>query len=269
MAPELDEPESLRASPPPERPLAVVMMSGGMDSLTAGGFAQREGFELALIHFNYGQRTEEAELRAFNRLAAFFGVPRERQLVVHTNFFSQVGRSALTTGDIDVPPADLDSHAIPATYVPFRNAVLLSMAVSWAEALGAKAVYYGAVSADSSGYPDCRPSFVEAFNGVVAEGTRPESGIRIHAPLVNMTKAEIVELASSMGLPLEHTWSCYSRNDLACGECDSCALRLRGFDQAHIKDPLPYAKTRAVRDAERREAIRRLSVLLKALTKAS
>jgi len=249
------------------RPVAVALLSGGMDSLTAAGLALRDGFDLALIHYNYGQRTEEAELRAFQRIAAHFGVPRDRQLVVHTNFFNQVGASALTSKDIAVPKADLESKEIPVTYVPFRNAVLLSMAVSWAEAIGARAVYYGAVSADSSGYPDCRASFVDAFNRVVSEGTRPTSGIRVTAPLVNMSKPEIVEMATYMGLPLELTWSCYTRNDLACGECDSCALRRRGFEQAGLKDPIPYAKPKAIRDADRREAVRRLSVLMKALTR--
>lgn len=256
-------PESAEAS---SRPLAVVMLSGGMDSLTAAGVALREGYDLALIHFNYGQRTEVAELRAFKRIAEFFDTPPERQLVVHTNFFTQIGGSALTQSSLPVPKADLQSSAIPVTYVPFRNAVLLSMAVGWAETLEARAVYYGAVSADSSGYPDCRPSFVEAFNRVVSEGTRPGSAIQIKAPLVNMTKPEIVELANYIGLPLEHTWSCYSRNDVACGTCDSCALRLRGFEQAGIPDPVRYAKP-GRSDAERREIVRRLNVLLRALAR--
>ena len=248
-------------------PLAVVLLSGGMDSLTAAGVARRDGFDLALIHFNYGQRTEEAELRAFTRIAAHFGVPKERQLVVHTNFFVQAGGSALTAPSIEVPEADLGSKAIPVTYVPFRNAVLLSMAAGWAEVLGATRVYYGAVSQDSSGYPDCRPSFVEAFNRTVAEGTRPGSGIEVRAPLVDLTKADIVLLATQLGLPLELTWSCYSRNDLSCGTCDSCALRLRGFARAGIPDPVRCASGPATAE-ERRERIRRLSVLMKALTKS-
>jgi 7-cyano-7-deazaguanine synthase len=175
-------------NPQSEKSLAVVLLSGGMDSITAAGVALREGFELALIHFNYGQRTEEAESRAFGRIASFFKVPAERRLVVHTNFFSQVGGSALTLKEGPVPSADLDSKKIPATYVPFRNAVLLSMAVGWAEVLGAKAVYYGAVSQDSSGYPDCRASFVDAFNLLVEEGTKPETAIEVKAPLVDMAK---------------------------------------------------------------------------------
>jgi 7-cyano-7-deazaguanine synthase len=256
-------PETVESQP---RPLAVVMLSGGMDSLTAAGVAMREGYDLALIHFNYGQRTEEAELRAFKRIAQFFNVVPERQLVVHTNFFTQIGGSALTESSLAVPKADLHSTTIPITYVPFRNAVLLSMAVGWAETLGAHAVYYGAVSADSSGYPDCRPSFVEAFNRVVSEGTRPEITIQVKAPLVNMTKPEIVELANYIGLPLEHTWSCYSRNDVACGTCDSCALRLRGFEQAGIPDPIRYAKP-GRSDAEKREIVRRLNVLMRALAR--
>ena len=253
----------------PARPLAVVLVSGGMDSLTAAGMAMYDGCDLAFIHFNYGQRTEVAEYRAFNRVAGFFGVPEERRLVVHTNFFTQAGGSALTSPSVDVPRAHLDAGNIPVTYVPFRNAVLLSMAVGWAEVLGAKLVYYGAVSQDSSGYPDCRPSFIEAFNALVAEGTKPGSGIRVVAPLVNMTKAEIVHAASSMGLPLEDTWSCYSSNEAACGLCDSCALRLRGFREAGIKDPVPYVRASSADRAGRITRIRKLNVLLRALTKAS
>ena len=249
-----------------EAPLAVVLLSGGMDSITAAGVALQEGFRLALIHFNYGQKTEEAESRAFSRIAGFFEVPAERRLVVHTNFFSQAGGSALTQKERPVPDADLDSKKIPATYVPFRNAVLLSMAVGWAEVLGAKAVYYGAVSQDSSGYPDCRASFVEAFNRLVREGTKPESAIEVKAPLVDMTKADIVRLAAKLGLPLELTWSCYARNDLACGACDSCALRLRGFEGAGLKDPIPYARSAAVGAEARLEKARRLRTLLRALT---
>jgi len=252
----------------PLLPLAVVLLSGGMDSLTAAGVALRDGFDLALIHFNYGQRTEEAEARAFARIAGQLAVPAERRLTVHTNFFTQAGGSALTASAIAVPTADLDSAAIPVTYVPFRNAVLLSMAVGWAEVLGAKRVYYGAVCADSSGYPDCRPSFIEAFNRLVAEGTKPGSGIAVHAPLVDLSKADIVRLAMDLSLPLDLTWSCYSRNDLACGACDSCALRLRGFEQAGVKDPIRYAP-KAITEHDRRERVRRLAILLKALTKST
>jgi len=252
------------------KPLAVVLLSGGMDSLTTAGLATFEGLDLALIHFNYGQRTEEAELRAFGRIADHFAVPRERRLVVHTNFFSQVGASALTDASVAVPRADLASKAIPVTYVPFRNAVLLSMAVAWAETLGARFVYYGAVSQDSSGYPDCRPEFVEAFNELAKVGTRPETRVKVRAPLVNQTKAEIVKAALEMGLPLEATWSCYARNDRACGVCDSCALRLRGFEQAGVPDPIAYAPAaaaapRAGDEVDRAERVRRLKVLLKAL----
>jgi 7-cyano-7-deazaguanine synthase len=253
---------------PSTSPLAVVLLSGGMDSLTAAGLARRDGYDLALIHFNYGQRTEAAEARAFSRIADYLAVPAARRLTVHTNFFTLAGGSALTTSTISVPEADLGSEAIPITYVPFRNAVLLSMAVGWAEVLGARRVYYGAVSQDSSGYPDCRPSFIEAFNRLVTEGTKPGSGIEVRAPLVNLNKAQIVALALSLGLPLESTWSCYSRNDLACGTCDSCALRLRGFEQAGRKDPLRYAP-KAMGAQERRERVRRLAVLLKALTQSA
>ncbi len=253
----------------PEAPVAVVLLSGGMDSLTAAGVALRDGHALALIHFNYGQRTEEAEYRAFLRIADFFAVPERRRLVVHTNFFALAGGSALTSSKVAVPAANLDSKEIPATYVPFRNAVLLSMAVGWAETLGARRVYYGAVSQDSSGYPDCRPSFIEAFNRLATEGTRPGSGIQVLAPLVDMTKAQIVQAATEMGLPLEATWSCYVRNDFACGVCDSCALRLRGFEQAGVPDPITYGRSVSFGREAARERVRRLSVLLRALTQAS
>ncbi len=259
------------AAPAAQKPLAVVLLSGGMDSLAAAGVARRDGFDLALVHFNYGQRTEEAELRAFTRLADYLEVPATRRLVVHTNFFSLVGSSALTDRSIAVPRADLDSTVIPFTYVPFRNAVLLSMAVGWAETLRARAVYYGAVSQDSSGYPDCRPEFVEAFNALVERGTRPGGGIAVRAPLVELTKAQIVRLASDLQLPLALTWSCYARNDRACGVCDSCALRLRGFEQAGLADPLPYGETRAgaplLSASERAARVRRLAVLMRALTR--
>ncbi len=261
------------ASPfsPPPKPLAVVLLSGGMDSLTAAGIAAREGHELALIHFNYGQRTEEAELRAFNKIADFFGTGAKLRLVVHTNFFSLAGGSALTDKAVEVPAANLGQTGIPVTYVPFRNAVLLSMAVGWAETIGARAVYYGAVSQDSSGYPDCRPEFIRAFNSLVEAGTKPESRIEVLAPLVNMTKAEIVKAALEMGLPLNATWSCYARNDRACGACDSCALRLRGFAQAGVEDPVPYLKTKPGQPpldaAAKAERVRKLSLLLKALTR--
>ncbi|MEW5763966.1 MAG: 7-cyano-7-deazaguanine synthase QueC [Acidobacteriota bacterium] len=250
------------------RPLAVVLLSGGMDSLTAAGMARRDGYDLALIHFNYGQRTEEAELRSFVRIADSLGVPGPRRLVVHTNFFTLVGGSALTDRRLPVPGADLDSGRIPVTYVPFRNAVLLSMAVGWAETLGARAVYYGAVSQDSSGYPDCRPEFVAAMQALVKAGTRPDTNIRVRAPLVDLTKADIVKAASEMGLPLGLTWSCYLRNDRACGTCDSCALRLRGFERAGLVDPIEYAPLGSPDREAMRDRIRRLGRLLNALKRS-
>lgn len=248
-----------------KRPLAVVLLSGGMDSLTTAGLASEEGNDLALIHFNYGQKTERAEQRAFNAIASWFEIPDERRLVVYTNFFLHAGGSALVDKGTEIPEADLESKEIPSTYVPFRNAVFLSMAVGWAEVLGAKRVYYGAVSQDSSGYPDCREEFVTAFNLLVETGTKAGGAIEVKAPLVNFRKAEIVEAANRMGLPLEKTWSCYARNDKACGKCDSCALRLRGFEEAGLKDPISYAPSQEVVT----ERLRRLSVLLKALTKGA
>lgn len=250
-------------------PLAVVLVSGGMDSLVTAGLAALDGCDLALIHFNYGQRTEEAELRSFLRIADHFQVAPERRLVVHTNFFSLLGGSALTDPGIPVPQATLDSVHIPPTYVPFRNAVLLSMATGWAEVLGARFIYYGAVSQDSSGYPDCRPEFIEAFNALIVQGTKPETHVEVRAPLVSQTKAEIVKAALEMALPLAASWSCYTRNDKACGTCDSCALRLRGFAQVGATDPLPYAPAPAAESAlseeSKAERVRKLKVLLRAL----
>jgi 7-cyano-7-deazaguanine synthase len=251
------------------RPLAVVLLSGGMDSLATAGLALQDGYDLALIHFNYGQKTEEAELRSFHRIAGYFHVPVERRLVTHTNHFSQVGSSALTDSSIPVPKANPESGEIPPTYVPFRNAVLLSMAVSWAESLDAEAVYYGAVSVDSSGYPDCRESFVEAFNLLIEEGTKVGAGLQVRAPLVEKTKAEIVRLAVDMALPLQHTWSCYQRNNWACGICDSCALRKKGFAEAEAEDPVRYVPDPATLSEMKRrnqEKAKRLARLLRALT---
>lgn len=245
------------------RPLAVVLLSGGMDSLATAGLASANGNDLALIHFNYGQKTERAEQRSFQAIASWLKVPEERRIIVHTNFFLHAGGSALVDKERKIPKADLESKEIPPTYVPFRNAVFLSMAVGWAEVLGAESVYYGAVSQDSSGYPDCREEFVAAFNLLVEAGTKAGGAIEVKAPLVNFRKAEIVEVANGMGLPLEKTWSCYARNDKACGKCDSCALRLRGFEEAGLEDPIAYAPSQEVVT----ERLQRLSVLLKALTK--
>ncbi len=218
-------------------PRAVVLVSGGMDSCVTAALA-RQSFEAAFLHVNYGQRTESRELRAFQDIADYFGI-RER-LTVRLDHLAIIGGSSLTDQAIPVPAADLSAKGIPVTYVPFRNANLLAVGVSWAEVIGAKGVFIGAVEEDSSGYPDCRRGFFESFNTTIEEGTRPGSGIRVFAPVIAMSKKEIVRAGIELGAPLHLTWSCYTNEDVACGECDSCARRLRAFEQAGAADQIPY-----------------------------
>jgi len=223
-----------------EKPKAVVLLSGGMDSCVTTAIAnQTHG--LALLHASYGQRTEARERRAFEEIADFYGV-RER-LVIRLDSFVQIGGSALTDKRIAVPESGealTGSAMIPITYVPFRNAHFLSAAVSWAEVIGASAVFIGAVSEDSSGYPDCRPEYYRAFQQVVREGTRPGTRISIETPVIGMRKSEIVRKGIELGAPLGLTWSCYQSDDEACGICDSCRLRLQAFAGAGIADPIAY-----------------------------
>ena len=218
--------------------LAVVLVSGGLDSCVAAAIA-REEFTPAFLHINYGQRTEARELRAFNDLADFWNVPH--RLAATVDPLRQVGGSSLTDPAIPVTDANPASSTIPTSYVPFRNAHLLAAAVSWGEVLGARAIFIGAVQEDSSGYPDCRPAFYEAFNRVIELGTKPETHMAIHTPVIHLRKSEIVLRGVELGAPLDRTWSCYQAEDIACGRCDSCALRLRGFQEAGVDDPLPYA----------------------------
>jgi len=220
---------------------AVVLLSGGMDSCVTAAIANQT-HELALLHASYGQRTEKRERRAFEEIADFYGV-RER-LVTRFYVFRQIGGSALTDAGMAVPESGeavgAAEAAIPVTYVPFRNAHFLSVAVSWAEAIGANAVYIGAVAEDSSGYPDCRPEYYRVFQELVKVGTRPETRIEIATPVIAMRKSEIIERGIALGAPLHLTWSCYQGEDLACGVCDSCMLRLRAFEQAGHPDPIAY-----------------------------
>ncbi|HYY98311.1 MAG TPA: 7-cyano-7-deazaguanine synthase QueC [Pyrinomonadaceae bacterium] len=220
-------------------PLSVCLISGGMDSCVTAAIAREESGELAFLHVSYGQRTQARERRAFEELADFYGV--ERRLAVSLEHIARIGGSSLTDPSIPVAPADLSSREIPTSYVPFRNAHLLSAAVSWSEVVGASRVYIGAVAEDSSGYPDCRPEFYEAFQRVVDVGTKPETRVEIRTPVILMRKSEIVRRGLGLGVPLELTWSCYSAGDRACGRCDSCALRLRAFREAGVEDPIPYA----------------------------
>jgi len=210
-----------------------------MDSCVTAAMAAAENDVLAMLHLSYGQRTEERERRAFNEIADHYDVAI--RLDVSIEYLAEIGGSSLTDPSIDVSEADLDSTKIPTSYVPFRNANMLAIATSWAEAIGATSIYIGAVAEDSSGYPDCRPEFYQAFQKVIDTGTRPESCIEIRTPIIHFSKAEIVRKAVSLNAPLHLTWSCYRSSEQACGTCDSCALRLRGFEQAGIADPIDYA----------------------------
>lgn len=218
---------------------AVVLVSGGMDSCLTAAYAF-EKYELAFLHVNYGQRTQRRELKAFNDIAKYYGV--KEKLVVDVSHFKQIGGSSLTDKNISVTKPNLKSKKIPTSYVPFRNANILAIAVSWAEVIGARAIFIGAVEEDSSGYPDCRKSFFNAYNEVIKFGTKNSSNIKIETPIINYTKKQIVQKAVRMNVPLHLTWSCYKSGTKACGDCDSCALRLRGFRDAGYKDPIMYKK---------------------------
>jgi 7-cyano-7-deazaguanine synthase len=217
--------------------IAVAAVSGGMDSCVTAAIANLE-FDLALIHINYGQRTEKRELKAFNDITDFYKV--NKKLVVDFTHLSKIGGSSLTDKNIEVTKADLSNKQTPSSYVPFRNANILSACTSWAEVLEAKVIFIGAVYEDSSGYPDCRPEFFSAFEKLIDAGTKPATKIRIETPIIHLSKAEIIKKGIELGAPLHLTWSCYQNEDEACGVCDSCALRLRGFQQAGINDPIPY-----------------------------
>ena len=220
-----------------KKEIAVVAVSGGMDSCVTAAIAN-EKFELAFAHINYGQRTEKRELKSFNKIADFYKV--KNRLIIDFTHLSAIGGSSLTDKNIKVTKADLTSKEIPSSYVPFRNANILSACASWAEVLNASKIFIGAVYEDSSGYPDCRPVFFSAFEKMIQEGTRPGTKIKIETPIINLSKAEIVKKGIELNAPLELTWSCYQNEDEACGECDSCALRLRAFQDAGIEDPIPY-----------------------------
>jgi 7-cyano-7-deazaguanine synthase len=238
--------------PASKRSRAVVLLSGGMDSCVCAALAERD-YDAAAVHVSYGQRTEERERQSF--LAICERLRIRDKLVVRNEALCAIGGSALTDDAIAVPTAESIGHSsgghgsgghnsaghgVPVTYVPFRNAHFLAVAVSWAEVLGAEKVYIGAVEPDSSGYPDCRPAYYKAFNQVVKTGTK-DGVIEIVTPLIAMRKNEIVRLGLELGAPFDLTWSCYSREDQACGICDSCVLRLRAFEAAGVPDPIPYA----------------------------
>lgn len=222
----------------------IVLVSGGMDSLVTSAIANVE-HKMFFLHLNYGQRTEERELKAFNDIADFYKI--DNRLIVNIEYLKEIGGSALTDKNIEIPTkkatqsegSNLQSK-IPPTYVPFRNAHLLSIATSWAEVIGAHKIFIGAAEEDSSGYPDCRAVFYEAFQRAINEGTKPETSVEISTPLIDMKKSDIVKKGLKLNAPFRLTWSCYKSLDLACGECESCLLRLNGFREAGDTDPLPY-----------------------------
>ncbi|RKD97719.1 7-cyano-7-deazaguanine synthase QueC [Halopiger aswanensis] len=219
---------------------AVVLLSGGMDSATAAYEARERGYEIYALHTSYGQRTEDRELECARRLADELDAADFLQ--IETGHLSAIGASSLTDDEMEVADADMESDEIPTSYVPFRNANLLAMAVSYAEANDCDAVFIGAHSEDFSGYPDCRPEFFEAFENLVDVGTKPETEIAIEAPFVEWSKTDIAERGVELEVPYEHTWSCYRENEPACGTCDACAFRLQAFQNVGVRDPIEYAE---------------------------
>jgi len=220
------------------RNLAVVLVSGGMDSAVTLAIAAQK-HNIAMLHIDYGQRTEKKERECFRKLAEHYTA--KHKLIVPMEHLKLIGGSSLTDPNIEVPTG-LCEQGIPNTYVPFRNAMLLSIGTAWAEVLKAQYIYIGATEEDAAGYPDCREEFYRAFNKVIETGTKPETQITICTPVIHMDKTQIVKLGYKLSVPFHLTWSCYIREDIACGECDSCLRRLRAFKSANIKDPIPYIK---------------------------
>ena len=216
---------------------AICILSGGMDSSLASYMAKNDGYEIIAVHFNYGQRTQDRELKAFRDICADLEILEKYEIDIP--FFTQIGASALTDKTIDVPTGGIEA-GVPITYVPFRNGIFLSITAAIAEKEGATAMYIGVVQEDSSGYPDCTDQFIQDITKAINQGTKEETKIEIITPLVHLTKAQIVEEAIKLNVPLEHTWSCYKEEEVACGVCDSCRLRLNGFKIAGVKDPIPY-----------------------------
>src|SRR5262245_11075311 len=221
-----------------DRDVAVCLVSGGMDSCVTAAIADQENDSLAFLHSSYGQLTEQRERRSFEEIADHYGV--KDRLVISLAHLGAIGGSSLTDNRLPVTDADLHNQQIPTSYVPFRTAHLLAAATSWAEVLGARSIYIGAVAEDSSGYPDCRPEFYEAFQKTIDIGTKPETHIQIRTPVIAMKKFEIVKLGAQLRAPLGLTWSCYRESEIACGNCASCALRLRAFREAGIEDSICY-----------------------------
>jgi 7-cyano-7-deazaguanine synthase len=216
---------------------AVVILSGGMDSTTTAYIAKNQGYKVIAVHFNYGQRTEKRELKSFNDICNELNITKK--YVIDLDFFTQIGASALTDKNISVPTAGLED-GVPVTYVPFRNGIFLSIAGAIAEKENAKAMFIGVVEEDSSGYPDCRESFIKSMQESINLGTKKETQIEIKTPLIHLKKEDIVKKAIEENVNLSLTWSCYQNEDKACGVCDSCRLRLKGFNKAGIEDPIEY-----------------------------
>lgn len=218
---------------------AVVLVSGGMDSCVTTALAHKQ-YCLALLHVNYGQRTESRELQAFWDIVSYYKIPEDRVLTTHIDYLSKIGGSSLTDFRMDVQDALIHSEEIPTSYVPFRNTLLLTIAVSWGEVINAKKVFIGAVDQDSPGYPDCKPHYYEIFNKLIHAGTKPTTRIDVETPLIRMNKAEIIKTGISLNAPLHLSWSCYKNTEKACGKCHSCYLRLKAFQEAGVRDPIVY-----------------------------
>jgi 7-cyano-7-deazaguanine synthase len=219
----------------------IVLLSGGMDSLVCAGLAYKDYQNIYALHMNYGQKTSARERISFDEICDFYQIPLEKRKIIDMTFLKQIGGSSLTDETISVKNYKGDSDLVPDSYVPFRNSIILSLAVSWAEVIGATKLFIGANFEDSPGYPDCRPSYYQAFNKVIKEGTKA-SNIEILTPVIHMKKREIVSKGLDLKVPFQLSWSCYKSSAKACGQCDSCALRLRGFQEAGITDPIDYQK---------------------------
>ena len=215
----------------------VCIISGGMDSALSAKMAQLDGYEIIAVHFNYGQRTEIKELESFRYVST--SVNAVKNYEIDLPFFEQIGASALTDKSIDVPTAGIED-GVPITYVPFRNGIFLSIAAAIAEKHAAEALYIGVVEEDSSGYPDCRETYIKQMQKAINLGTKDETQLEIKMPLVSLRKSQIVQKSLELGVPLEYTWSCYKEEEKACGVCDSCRLRLKGFKEAGSIDPIVY-----------------------------
>lgn len=220
------------------KPLAVVVLSGGLDSCVTSAVALDMGYDLGLLHINYGQLTEQREKEAFEKIADYYGIAR--RLMVDIKYLTDIGGSSLTDKSMDVETGGVNKDILPSTYVPFRNGNILSIAVSWCEVIGASDIFIGAVEGDSSGYPDCTQIFYDKFNEMLAVALSKDRAVKVSAPLIHMTKAEIVKKGTELSAPLDLTWSCYQNEILACGVCDSCRLRRKGFEDAGVEDAVIY-----------------------------